>query len=232
MNRSTKSFYLSCRGHFFRSPFLSLWLRLIGLKDLRVILMMLFISNCGNPLLPQTRKKVKLTEKEVAAHLKLVGFSDYIIPTMVCVAKHESKLRVDALNRNENGSTDHGLFQINDAWWLSECGVGPEGLKDPLVNIRCAKTVFDRQGLMAWYGYQKHWAACNNYKISEKDNAEWADWYPGPVKPKLFRSFNSQPQFGKEKSVTKKCNEKKLRACLVTGKGWACFNRYGCKSSG
>lgn len=199
-------------------------------SQVHFLIVLFIVSSCGNPILYPGKRKIKLSEKEVAANLKLAGFPDYMIPTMVCVAKHESSFRVDARNINENGSTDHGLFQINDAWWLAQCGVDPEGLKDPLVNAKCAKTVFDRQGLMAWYAYQKHWSTCNNYQISNADTGEWEEWYPGPVQPKskAVRGSLSSAKINKMPKV--RCDEKKLRACLISGKGWSCFNRHGCKS--
>lgn len=215
---------------FASTSFRRIFFSRIVFLSVKYISILLLLASCGKPILYPSKKKIRLSEKEVAANLKLAGFPDYMIPTMVCVAKHESSLRVDAQNTNNNGSTDHGLFQINDAWWLAQCGVDPEGLKDPLVNAKCAKTVFDRQGLMAWYAYQRHWSTCNNYQISNAETSEWEEWYPGPVQPKtkvvrgIVRSSMST------KAPKARCNEKKLRACLVSGKGWACFNRHGCKS--
>lgn len=191
--------------------------------------LLLFNLSCGIPRENGNRKAVKLSERQVAQHLKLAGFPESVIPTMVCVAKHESRLKTNAVNLNSNGSTDHGIFQINDAWWLSECGVDPEALKDPMVNTKCAKTVFDRQGLMAWYGYQKNWAICNNYRISESDTSEWQDIYLGPVRPKDFGRVDSVVKRAMASGPRAQCQEKKLRSCLITGQGYSCFRKYGCK---
>lgn len=191
--------------------------------------LLFFNLSCGIPRENGNRKVVKLSERQVAHHLKLAGFPENVIPTMVCVAKHESRLKTNAVNLNSNGSVDHGIFQINDAWWLSECGVDPEGLKDPMVNARCAKTVFDRQGLMAWYGYQKNWAICNNYRISESDDSEWQEVYLGPIKPKDFGRSDSIVKQAMASGPRTLCQEKKLRSCLVTGQGYNCFRKYGCK---
>lgn len=186
-------------------------------------------ASCGNPQDQGSRGATRLSEREVAQHLKLAGFPESVIPTMVCIAKHESRFKTNAINFNTNGSIDHGIFQINDAWWLSECGVDPEGLKDPVVNTRCAKTVFDRQGLMAWYGYQKNWAICNNYKLSESEDKTGEIGFLGPVQPRTFGRVDSAVRRAMASGPRSTCNEKKLRKCLTTGQGYSCFRKYGCK---
>ena len=212
------------RGSLENSQVVKADLKLSGFR----LVLFLSLAGCGVNI-QSSRKETRLTERQVAFNLKSAGFPDSMIPTMVCIAKHESNLKSNAVNVNVNGSTDHGIFQINDAWWLAECGVSEEMLKDPLVNAQCAKTVFDRQGLMAWYGYQKNWARCNSYQISESDTPEWEEWYPGPIKPKIvsqkFKISNSASHI----SYKKICNEKRLRSCLLTGQGFACFNKFGCK---
>lgn len=52
------------------------------------------------------------------------------------IAKHESNMHADAVNRNRNGSYDIGLMQINTAWLpkLKEKGITAESLKNPCVN--------------------------------------------------------------------------------------------------
>lgn len=193
--------------------------------------MVFFILNasCGNPQDQGSREGARLSEREVAQHLKFAGFPESVIPTMVCVAKFESRFKTNAINLNRNGSMDHGVFQINDAWWLSECGVDPEGLKDPVVNTRCAKTVFDRQGLMAWYGYQKNWAICNNYKLSATEESKEELSFLGPVKPKTFGRVDSVVRRAMASGPKSLCQEKKLRKCLTTGQGYSCFKKYGCR---
>src|SRR5690349_19092087 len=55
----------------------------------------------------------KIPEREVASILRSAGFPESVVPEMVCTAKHESSFFERASNRNRNGSTDRGLFQIN-----------------------------------------------------------------------------------------------------------------------
>jgi lysozyme C len=106
------------------------------------------------------------SEADVAQLLSQAGFADSDIPTMVCTAKYESNFWDGARNRNSNGSTDWGLFQINDrAGWPQKCGVSTSQLLDATTNTQCAKVVFDQQGITAWYGYQHHQSECDSYQV-------------------------------------------------------------------
>ncbi len=103
----------------------------------------------------------QLSEQEVMTHIREAGFPEESVNTMLCVAQHESARRPRAINVNRNGSTDYGLFQINGSVWGSRCEI--DRLFDPAYNARCAKIVFDEQGLTAWVAYNKHKALCDNY---------------------------------------------------------------------
>jgi soluble lytic murein transglycosylase-like protein len=52
------------------------------------------------------------------------------------IAKHESNMRADVVNRNRNGSYDIGLMQINTVWLptLQKRGITAESLRNPCVN--------------------------------------------------------------------------------------------------
>jgi hypothetical protein len=111
----------------------------------------------------------------VASELKNAGFPSSTIGTMVCIAKHESGLNPGATNKNNDGSTDYGLFQINSYYWCSgdpmskynECGQSCQTLlNDPQKNTNCAKKVYNEQGYNAWYGYQYHKAECDAYTVN------------------------------------------------------------------
>jgi hypothetical protein len=110
------------------------------------------------------------TEAEVAQFLSDAGFDDATIPKMVCTAKYESSFwdgdRSYNRRRGKVVSTDWGLFQINDhAGWLDACGVTTSDLLDPVTNTRCAKIVFDTQGISAWAGYNSHAPECDSYQV-------------------------------------------------------------------
>jgi lysozyme C len=113
------------------------------------------------------------TDCQIASYLKKSGFPDYTIPTMVCISKYESSYNCDATNKNTDGSTDYGLFQINSYYWCSgdtlskynECKIACSSLFNCQYNTNCAYIVWKQQGFTAWYGYQKHKSECDSYKI-------------------------------------------------------------------
>jgi|UniRef100_A0A6C0CLF9 lipocalin len=115
----------------------------------------------------------KNSECQVANYLKKSGFSESSIPTMVCISKYESSYNCDATNKNNDGSTDYGLFQINSYYWCSgdpnskynECGTSCTSLFDCQKNSNCAYKVYREQGYSAWYGYQYHKQECDSYKL-------------------------------------------------------------------
>jgi len=104
----------------------------------------------------------RLSPSEVAGHLRAVGFPESAIGKMVCTAKYESSFYSRASNRNRNGTTDRGLFQINSTH-LGEAGCpgSSTGLWDPHANAKCALNIYRSQGVNAWYGYQKHRTECS-----------------------------------------------------------------------
>ena len=67
---------------------------------------------------------------------------------MIAIAKAESGLNPYAMNKNRNGSTDTGLFQINSIH-------GHDQLELTKVdkNIEVARKVYEKQGLGAWVAY-------------------------------------------------------------------------------
>ena len=111
------------------------------------------------------------TECDVARYLRNAGFPSNTIGTMVCISKYESSWNCDATNKNVDGSTDYGLFEINSYYWCSgdptskynECGTSCASLMDCQKNTNCAYKVYKEQGYNAWYGYQYHKSECDTY---------------------------------------------------------------------
>ncbi len=111
------------------------------------------------------------SECNVAKYLRNAGFPSNTIGTMVCISKYESSWNCDATNKNVDGSTDYGLFEINSYYWCSgdptskynECGTSCSSLMDCQRNTNCAYRVYKEQGFNAWYGYQYHKSECDNY---------------------------------------------------------------------
>ena len=114
------------------------------------------------------------SECDVVSYLKKAGFPSSTWGTMTCIAKYESSWNCDANNKNVDGSTDYGLFEINSYYWCSgdptskydECGTSCSSLYDCQKNANCAYRVYKEQGYNAWYGYQYHKSECDNYKVS------------------------------------------------------------------
>jgi hypothetical protein len=101
-----------------------------------------------------------LSKNQVASYLRKAGFTEDMIPTMVGIAGAESSFNPNAFNPNvDTGDQSYGLFQINMLG-----AMGPErrklfgiesneALKDPLINAKAAKAIYDQQGLGAWSVY-------------------------------------------------------------------------------
>lgn len=133
--------------------------------------------DCASPMkisAPAMLRSNYQSECQVASYLRKSGFPEYSIGTMVCTSKYESSYNCDATNKNTDGSTDYGLMQINSYYWCSgdplskynECKVACSSLFNCQYNTNCAYIVWKQQGYTAWYGYQKHKAECDSYKVN------------------------------------------------------------------
>ncbi|CAL9700940.1 unnamed protein product [Knipowitschia caucasica] len=80
----------------------------------------------------------------------------------VCLIENESGYNTRATNKNKDGSTDYGLFQINSKYWCLDggvsrangCNINCQELFKPGVAISCAKRVVrDPNGIRAWVGW-------------------------------------------------------------------------------
>lgn len=106
---------------------------------------------------------------QLARELRQLGLPAAQIATWVCIAQHESTLNTAAISRpNRDGSTDHGLFQINDRWWCSPpgrgkgCGVACARLRTDNIgeSVKCVKKVYAEtqrlkgNGFAAWTTYK------------------------------------------------------------------------------
>ena len=105
---------------------------------------------------------MRLHEVLIVWLLQAAGVPENHLPTMLCIAFHESRYDPTAVNENTNGSRDIGLFQINARLWSEECQATEQDLYDPGVNTKCAAYVLKVQGLRAWYGYIRNENDCDN----------------------------------------------------------------------
>lgn len=91
-----------------------------------------------------------LTAAQIGQLVKQAGFPQDKHVIMVAIALSESGGRVEVVSPfNSNGSKDYGLFQINSIHGYNERDL----VSDAAFNTRCAKAIFDRQGLRAWSVY-------------------------------------------------------------------------------
>ncbi|EEC00236.1 putative lysozyme [Ixodes scapularis] len=103
----------------------------------------------------------KFTRCELASALVRGGVPKPQIPDWICLAQAESSLNSRATNRNKNGSTDFGIFQINNGYWCSPgrhnlCKVSCSALQSDNIgpSIKCARQIYRSSGFKAWYGWK------------------------------------------------------------------------------
>lgn len=84
---------------------------------------------------------------------RLAGFSpaDAIIATAISIAENGSGNPGATSGRNQNGTYDLGMWQINTIWW-AQFG-GEAALRDPWRNAQAAYYIKGRQGWCAWSTY-------------------------------------------------------------------------------
>ncbi|XP_066506349.1 lysozyme C-like [Hoplias malabaricus] len=117
------------------------------------------------------------THCELARILKESWMSSYAglnLANWVCLANAESEYKTNAINHNKDGSTDYGIFQINNRWWCSDgqfsshngCQISCSQLMTDNISdaIQCAKTIVSQQGISAWVGWNNH---CKNKDVSQ-----------------------------------------------------------------
>lgn len=93
-----------------------------------------------------------LTPAQIAGYARQAGFSGGALATSVAVALAESGGRTDATNVNRNGSTDRGLWQLNDGAhpWVKSIN-----WQDPAANAAGAYRIYREAGgsFRPWVAY-------------------------------------------------------------------------------
>ncbi|GAA4023173.1 lytic transglycosylase domain-containing protein [Actimicrobium antarcticum] len=84
---------------------------------------------------------------------------------LVAIARTESSLNPNAINRNRNGSYDLGLMQINSRWFplLRQYGIGEQQLRDPCTSIHVGAWILSQN--MQRLG--NSWEAVGAYNSSQ-----------------------------------------------------------------
>ncbi|KAJ6640865.1 Lysozyme S [Pseudolycoriella hygida] len=91
------------------------------------------------------------------------------ISTWICIASHASNLNTSAVSIiNPDGSTNYGIFQINNSYWCSPsgtgCGTTCLDLQDSDIrdDVECIRKIYDihqkisGDGFDAWSSYKHH----------------------------------------------------------------------------
>jgi len=61
-----------------------------------------------------------LSKCDVVSIVRAAGIPEAKVAAMTCTAFYESSWNPSATNHNTNGSTDYGLFQVNNNYWCSD----------------------------------------------------------------------------------------------------------------
>ena len=89
------------------------------------------------------------------------------------IAKHESRMKPDAVNVNSNGSMDYGLMQIN-SWWVKKKKISPaqwQSLGDPCINVKVGAWILSQ--CIRQHGYTWKAVGCYN-AVTERKQQRYA----------------------------------------------------------
>ncbi|XP_059106982.1 sperm acrosome-associated protein 5 [Peromyscus eremicus] len=123
----------------------------------------------------------------------LNGFRGYTVGDWLCVAHYESGFDTSFVDRNPDGSSEYGIFQLNSAWWCNNGVTSTQNLchmncNDLLNNhitddIACAKHVVSlHKSMDAWDSWSRHCAGhdlsewlkgCDVHLKTDSSNTEW-----------------------------------------------------------
>lgn len=93
---------------------------------------------------------------------------------LYAIAKHESRLNRNAVNRNSDGSYDIGVMQINTVWLpeLNKIGIRYEHLFDPCTNVYVGAWIYAKK--VRKYG--NTWNAVGAYHSETAKKKEKYSW--------------------------------------------------------
>lgn len=103
-----------------------------------------------------------LSPAQMAGYLKAAGFTGSQVVIMTAIGSAESGGDTLITHRNSDGSTDHGVWQINDHANADVFTTGD--WRNPADNAHMAYIIYKRQGFQAWsvfnsHAYAKHLSA-------------------------------------------------------------------------
>ena len=89
------------------------------------------------------------TQAHSAAIIR-TAFGDNLYKKAIAIAWCESRLMPDAHHTNNNGSTDRGLFQLNDGGTAQRLGIIAENAFDAELNSEAARHLYEDRGWQPW----------------------------------------------------------------------------------
>lgn len=92
----------------------------------------------------------RLSPAQIGSAMRRAGWPEAAIPVGIAVAMAESGGNPNATNKNRNGSTDYGLFQINSIHGSLVVG---KNWSDPVENARMALKLYKDSGWKPWVAY-------------------------------------------------------------------------------
>ncbi|KAJ8719035.1 hypothetical protein PYW07_016591 [Mythimna separata] len=103
-----------------------------------------------------------LTECELVMEFRKHGFPEDQLKDWICLVNASGFRRTDVVNVGADGSSNYGLFQINDQYWCSDgdepgkgCNVRCKdlALDDVAPQMKCSKIIYGAHGFEAWFGW-------------------------------------------------------------------------------
>ncbi|MEM1672927.1 MAG: lytic transglycosylase domain-containing protein [Archaeoglobaceae archaeon] len=98
------------------------------------------------------------------------GVNAYLL---YAIAKVESNLNPQAINRNKNGTIDRGIMQINSSWdtYLRKYGIDPRYVWEPCYNIHLGAMIL--RHCMDRYGNTWRAVDCYNKGARAKETSRY-----------------------------------------------------------
>uniref|UniRef100_A0A2M3ZY71 Putative lysozyme n=2 Tax=Anopheles triannulatus TaxID=58253 RepID=A0A2M3ZY71_9DIPT len=125
------------------------------MKNVNALALLLFVTFLGVSLGKVYRKC------ELARIMQNNGFPREQLRDWMCLVQKESGFNTSAINHNRGGTTDYGLFQINNRYWCdssygaNDCKITCKSLlDDDIVNdLQCVKRIYKRHKFTAWVAW-------------------------------------------------------------------------------
>jgi hypothetical protein len=139
----------------------------------------------GDSHLTSSMSGNQLKATAVAQLIRQAGFPEAVVSKMVCTAYYESRFYDHTINHDSNGTSDHGLLQVNSIHIHDKgCPSTTDGLYDPTANTKCAFLIYKADVARGHDGITAPWAAYRAHKSEcDKPAAASSPWNFGGASP-------------------------------------------------